>query len=246
MNPRVRHPHPDQLSRPPPAVVHVSRPDAAPEDELIATVRRAGQGDAAAQATLVRSYTPRIAGLIRGIVRQPSAVEDVVQVSLIKMIRSLPALRDPRVFESWLFRISRSSALDHIRRQKCRPVTVCDERQFLNAADTRRDETVAEISDALETALRHLGAKDRNLMRLLVQGYDYRTLARREGLTVGAVKARICRIRAFLRISVGVATGTRQPTAEEILRGRARRPAGAPMVERTPAVVLRPALRKAA
>lgn len=233
----MRLPHPDQLSRAP--RVHVRQPEDPGAEELIATVSRAGRGDLAAQTALVRSYTPRLAGLIRGIVRQPSAVEDVVQISLIKMIRALPGLRDPRVFESWLFRISRCAALDYIRRQKCRPITVCDEREFLNAADGRRDETVAEISDALENALQHLGPKDRKLMRLLVQGYDYRTLARREGLTVGAVKARICRIRAFLRVSVGVATETRQPTAEEVRRSRKRRPAGYHSFDR-------PALPKAA
>jgi RNA polymerase sigma-70 factor (ECF subfamily) len=209
----VRHPNVDQLGRTP--VI------AETEDATVALrrlVRAAGRGDAVAQTTLVRDYTPRVAGLIRTIVRQTSVIEDLVQMSFIKMLRALPCLRDPGVFEPWLFRIARSTALDHLRRQKCRPVMVADEIELMNAADVRHDEAFTEISEALERALEHLAPKDQRLMRMLVQGHDYFTLARREGLTVGAVKARICRIRGFLRVAVGTATGTRQASPEELSR----------------------------
>lgn len=209
----VRHPHVDQLARP----LFTAEPDPTAV-ALRKLVVAAGQGDALAQTTLVRDYTPRLAGLIRTIVRQSSAIEDLVQISFIKMLRALPCLRDPAVFEPWLFRIARSTALDHLRRQRCRPVMVADEIELMNAAEVRHDEAVTEISEALDRALTHLTPKDQRLMRLLVQGHDYETLARREQLTVGAVKARICRIRGFLRVAVGTATGTRQASPEEMRR----------------------------
>jgi RNA polymerase sigma-70 factor (ECF subfamily) len=201
----VRHPNVDQLARP----AFVAEADQ-PLLALQQLVKSACRGDALAQTTLIRDYTPRLAGLIRTIVRQTSVIEDLVQMSFIKMLRALPCLRDPAVFEPWLFRIARSTALDHLRRQKCRPVMVADEIELMNAVEVRHDEAVTEISEALERALAHLAPKDQRLMRMLVQGHDYHTLARREGLSVGAVKARICRIRGFLRVAVGTATGTRQ------------------------------------
>lgn len=185
-------------------------------EELVAVVRRAQAGDAEAQSTLVRAYWRRVGGLVRTVVRQSSAVEDLVQMSFIKMVRSLPWLRDPQVFESWLFRLARSIALDHIRRQRCRPVTVAAEHEFLNAPDVRGDSSVHEISEALERALQRLGEKDQTLMRMIVQGHDYRTIASRAGLTVGAVKARVSRVRTFLRVAVGCDTGTRQPKPHEL------------------------------
>lgn len=209
----VRHPNVDQLARP-----DFSAESEATAAELRKRVQAAGRGDALAQTTLVRDYTPRLAGLIRTIVRQPSAIEDLVQITFIKMLRALPYLRDPAVFEPWLFRIARSTALDHLRRQKCRPVMVADEIELMNAAEVRHDEAVTEISEALERALGHLTPKDQRLMRMLVQGHNYHTLASQEGLTVGAVKARICRIRGFLRVAVGTATGTRQASPEELQR----------------------------
>ena len=107
----VRHPNVDQIARP----AFTPEPDASVA-ALRQLVRAAGKGDALAQTKLVRDYTPRLAGLIRTIVRQPSAIEDLVQMTFIKMLRALPCLRDPAVFEPWLFRIARSTALDHLRR----------------------------------------------------------------------------------------------------------------------------------
>jgi RNA polymerase sigma-70 factor (ECF subfamily) len=209
----VRHPNVDQIARP----AFTPEPDASVA-ALRQLVRAAGKGDALAQTKLVRDYTPRLAGLIRTIVRQPSAIEDLVQMTFIKMLRALPCLRDPAVFEPWLFRIARSTALDHLRRQRCRPVMVADEIELMNAAEVRHDDAVTEISEALDRALGHIAPKDQRLIRMLVQGHDYQTLARRENLTVGAVKARICRIRGYLRVAVGTATGTRQASPEEMRR----------------------------
>src|SRR6185436_12574829 len=89
--------------------------------ELIDLVQRAAGTDSAAQAELVRRYTRRIGGFVRAIIRQPDAVEDVTQMVFIKMFRRLARLRDPAVFESWLFTMARNTALDFIRRRQCRP-----------------------------------------------------------------------------------------------------------------------------
>ncbi len=177
--------------------------------ELTAIVVRAQQGDMAAQSELVRRYTVRISAFVRPILFQPSAVEDVVQMVFIKMVRRLSILRDPAVFESWLFKMSRNTAVDFLRRRRCRPNTVCDERELNEAPDTSSERPVEEIMEALSLALTRLSPKDRNLVTLIVEGNSYRTVAAREGLTVGAVKVRLNRVRPFLRVSVGEAIGTR-------------------------------------
>ena len=138
-------------------------------EDLADTVRRAQAGDMGAQTELVRAYSRRLRGLVRTVVRQPSAEEDLVQMALIKMVRALPALRDRNVFESWLFRLARTVAVDYLRRQRCRPITVAAERELLNAPDQRRDDAVAEISESLERAFQRLSPRDRDVMRLIVQ-----------------------------------------------------------------------------
>ena len=63
--------------------------------------------------------------------------------------------------------------------------------------------------EALAIALTQLSPKDRNLVTMIVEGNSYQTVAAREGLTVGAVKVRLNRVRPFLRVSVGEAVGVR-------------------------------------
>jgi len=160
---------------------------------------------------------------VRPILFQPSAVEDVVQMVFIKMVRRLTLLRDPAVFESWLFRLARNTAVDFLRRRRCRPTMVSDEQTFEQAPDTSSERSVAEIMEALHVALTRLSPKDRNLVTLIVEGNSYQTVAAREGLTVGAVKVRLNRVRPFLRVSVGEAVGVRvgAPAGRQVAAARA-------------------------
>lgn len=194
--------------------------------ELVDVVRRAQRDDMGAQSELVRRYTVRLAAFVRPILFQPSSVEDVVQMVFIKMVRRLTLLRDPAVFESWLFRMARNTAVDFLRRRRCRPTMVSDEQRFEQAPDTSSERPVAEIMEALTLALTRLSPKDRNLVTMIVEGNSYQTVAEREGLTVGAVKVRLNRVRPFLRVSVGEAVGVRvgAPAA-----GKWRQPARARM-----------------
>ena len=179
------------------------------QSELTDLVVRAQRNEMAAQSQLVRRYTVRISAFVRPILFQPSSVEDVVQMVFIKMVRRLTLLRDPEVFESWLFRLARNTAVDFLRRRRCRPTMVSDDVEFERAPDTSSERPVAEIMEALSIALERLSPKDRNLVTMIVEGNSYQTVAAREGLTVGAVKVRLNRVRPFLRVSVGEAIGVR-------------------------------------
>ena len=181
--------------------------------ELAALIARAQSGESAAQTDLVRRYTNRISAFVRPIICQPSAVDDVVQMVFIKMLRRLDILREAGAFESWLLSLARNTAVDFIRRRRCRPATVWDEHEISEAPDTTSVRRVAEIMEALEFALRQLSPRDRNIVTLIVQGNSYATAAESEGLSIGAVKLRLNRVRPFLRVSVGEAIGaTAAPT----------------------------------
>jgi RNA polymerase sigma factor (sigma-70 family) len=177
--------------------------------DLADLVARAQAGESRAQTLLVERYTRRISGYVRSIIHQPDAVEDVVQTVFIKMFRRLSRLRDAGSFESWLFRLARNTSVDFIRRRRCRPVTVPVEDNAFDIPDPSDGSATREILDALAAALSQASAKDRRLMNLFVAGESYQTLARDNGLTLGAVKARLHRLRPFLRSFVGEATASR-------------------------------------
>lgn len=182
--------------------------------ELAQLVTRAQAGESAAQSELVQHYTRRISGYVQQIIHQPDAVEDVVQTVFIKMFRRLGRLRDAGSFESWLFRLARNTSVDFIRRRRCRPVTVPVDDKAFEIPDPCDAAATREILDALTAALSQVSAKDRRLVNLFVAGNSYQSLARENGLTLGAVKARLHRMRPFLRSFVGEATETRLAGAE--------------------------------
>jgi RNA polymerase sigma-70 factor (ECF subfamily) len=191
------------------SAVDLTEGDTEARAQLRAIVERAQAGDLGAQSELVRRYTKRVSVFVRSLVAQSSAVEDIVQMMFIKMVRRIARLREPEAFESWLFTLARNTAFDFFRHSRSRPATVPDDGDFMHtpAVDSGRD--VSEIMEALEVALTHLSPKDRRLVTLIVQGHGYRMAAKREGLSVGAVKLRLNRVRPFLRASVGEAMGLR-------------------------------------
>lgn len=213
----MRHPHHDQLAARLVSTPRVPAAAAPAEDrsELTALVIRAQQGDMAAQSELVRLYSHRIAGFVRTIVRNPNSIEDITQTVFIKMIRRLAWLREPVSFESWLFAMARSTALDHLRSRSRRPETLTDDISLFETADPSRPALMSEILEALNLALSELSPKDRTLVAMVVEGHSYQTIAEREHLTIGAVKARLTRVRPFLRAAVGMATGTRLPQDDD-------------------------------
>jgi RNA polymerase sigma-70 factor (ECF subfamily) len=177
---------------------------------LIATVRRAESGDHAAQADLMRRYTRRVSGFVRSIIHQPDAIEDVTQMVFIKMFRRLSRLRDPAVFESWLFTLARNTSLDFLRRRRCRPTTVALDEEVNQIADPSNFNGTGEILAALDRALTRLNPIDRTLVSQFVAGESYGAIAAQAGLSLATVKVRLHRVRPFLRTWVGEMTETRQ------------------------------------
>lgn len=196
-----------------PATEEAEGPPLADYAALASIVSRAQSGDMAAQTELVNRYRRRVTGLVRGIVPARCIVEDLVQATMIKMIRRLPQLRNPAVFESWMMALARNGALDYLRRRKCQPVTVFDEAALLTVAEAVPERTEEEIFNALDRALEELNPRDRRMVRRVVRGESYRLIAAREGVSVAMVKIRLHRVRPFLRARVGGEVGveTRAP-----------------------------------
>ena len=196
-----------------PAAERAAPPPSEAYAALASIVSRAQAGDLEAQAELVSCYRRRVTGLVRSIVPIRCIVEDLVQTTMIKMIRRLPQLRNPAVFESWMMSLARNGALDYLRRRKCQPATVFDEVALLTVPETVPERTEEEILEALDRALRQLNPRDRRMVRQVVRGDSYRAIAAREGVSVAMVKIRLHRVRPFLRASVGgdVGVETRAP-----------------------------------
>ena len=166
--------------------------------DLTTLVREAQQGDAHAQRTLIRSYQARIAGFVYAVTGQSQAVEDLAQITFIKMFQALGGLKDPALFEAWLFRLARNTCIDHIRRQKWQRFFTPFEPEHSEIAE--KPTTVdSEELDALRHALGKLRPKERALMALAQEGWSMEEMAVSTGDSVASVKARLHRTREKLR-----------------------------------------------
>lgn len=197
-------------------VIEPKRSGLISDPSLLAIVTRAQAEDHEAQSELVRRYSGRIAGFVRPMMRGRDAAEDIVQLIMIKMCRRLPALREAALFESWLFMLSRNTVLDQWRRAKCRPVTVIDPTPWLDRQPAEEEAgRCGEIMEEVERATTHCSAKDRRILRLVLEGASYRTIAKLEELTIGALKLRVHRLRLLLRASLrgDFAHGCRRPAS---------------------------------
>ena len=191
-----------QQPRPSSPVPHRAERD----PELIRLVARARIGDVDAQTTLVHRYSPRVGGLVRRIITQRDEVADVTQIVFIKMIKRIRSLRDPALFEQWIFALTRNAAFDYFRRQQRRPKMVFGNLETIIAPDRGM---IDEIMEAFGRALKQLKPLDQTLVQLVVEGHSYRIAADRTGLSECAVKVRLHRARPILRMHVREVIGAR-------------------------------------
>lgn len=110
-------------------------------------------------------------------------VEDVIQDTCVKVATRLHQLRDLAHFESWLFMIAKREALQKIR--KCR--------RELNIAILCDKPVGNSYAYELPDLKRH------DELRLLVEGYSIREIAKMKNVNEGTVKSRIFRSRLALK-----------------------------------------------
>jgi len=173
-----------------------------PELERAALVIRARAGDQPAQAELVRLYRRRLRGFLRGLVADPWAAEDVLQVVWVKMVTQIRLLREVPRFETWLFTLARNCALDHRRRLRGRPASLVEEGFWAGLTDPSAEDRVHEIREALEIALRRCSDRDRRLIEQVIEGTTYQVMAEEAGFSLNALKVRLHRLRLHLRREV--------------------------------------------
>lgn len=88
-------------------------PDASADELLIEAVKR---GDALAWRELIERFQGRLLSFARRMLAQRAEAEDLVQETLLGLLRSLPTYDGTRPLETYLFAILRNKLHDHFRR----------------------------------------------------------------------------------------------------------------------------------
>lgn len=183
-------------------------------------ILKAKQGDDQAFNQIVQAYRRRILGTISRLIGRPEDVEDVGQEVFVRLYYSLDQLREPDVFEPWLYRLTVNAAYDYLRRQRRRPearMSDLSEQQVMMAdADAgtvaqREELRQGKVRDFVNSLLGAVSEEDRILLTLKeVEGLSLKQLEGVYKVNENALKVRLFRARqrvlkAFAKTEEGAA-----------------------------------------
>jgi RNA polymerase sigma-70 factor len=153
---------------------------------------------------LVREHADMLLVYLRTAVRDPTAVDDLFQETLIVAWRTLDRFDRERLFAPWLRGIAARLVLAYRRKSAAAPV-VCDAAMLehldhrLTALSQRSGDTLDEKLDCLRDCLEKLPGEYREAVQLrYLNELPSETLAERLQLSMEALKKRLQRGRARL------------------------------------------------
>ncbi|MET9569671.1 sigma-70 family RNA polymerase sigma factor [Streptomyces virginiae] len=170
-------------------------------------------GDDRAREELIAAYLPLLYNIVGRALSGHDDVDDVVQETLLRVVRDLPALRAPESFRSWLVSITLRQINTHWQRQRAFAgrTTVIDEAlQIPDAGAELEDVTILRLhaSDQRRQVVeagRWLDPDHRVLLSLWWQecagSLSRDDIAAATGLTVPHVGVRLQRMREQLELS---------------------------------------------
>lgn len=181
------------------------------EDALL--VEKAIGGDADAFGQLVEKYSALVYRTVFFDVRNREDAEDLSQEVFIKAYKALAGFRRDSEFSTWIYRISKNTVYDYIRknaREKTIPLSEMSagddsDREYEIPDDSGKYEperTVLrkETESMIGSAIASLSEEHRDILIMRdIEGYSYAEIAAILSLEEGTVKSRISRARSALK-----------------------------------------------
>ena len=160
--------------------------------EVADLVRAAGEGDQGAWNALVDRYSGLVWHVARGHRLGDADASDVAQTVWLRLVESLPRLREPAAVGGWLATTARNESLRLLRRSGREVVEADLGLEATPADDTYSPEAVleaAERRDLVRRALDLLPLRCRTLLRALAFGPDdsYADISAALDMPVGSI-----------------------------------------------------------
>jgi RNA polymerase sigma-70 factor, ECF subfamily len=181
------------------------------EAELIARVR---QRDEAAIRSIMRTNNRRLYRLARGILRDDSEAEDVVQETYVRAFTHLQDFRGDSSLATWLARIAMNEALGRLRRRRpgiewtslppgALEAQIIQFPHSATSADPEKSMAQREIQQVVERAIDELPDVFRIVfITRVIEGMNVEETSEILGLKPETVKTRLHRARNLLRDNV--------------------------------------------
>lgn len=164
-------------------------------DEII--FRKAVKGDGDSFYKLIEPIKDNLYKMAFSYVGNEQDALDCVHESIVKAIRSLPLLKEPQHFNTWINRIVINSCKDYIRKNN--KVTLVDIQDYESIALTEDDKFIE--AEELYLALNQLKKEEKDLIVMrYINDLSLKTLAEKFNLPLGTIKSRVNRTLIKLRV----------------------------------------------
>jgi RNA polymerase sigma factor (sigma-70 family) len=189
----------------PPGVATGAKPRSSEEAESIALARRAAAGDLPATQDLLTQLTPTVARVVSGMMGSRNAdFDDVVQQSLIALLRALPSFRGEchpagfacRIAFRVALRIRKRRHMEHARLERLAELSATaasNSRPAQLEHPARRQRLLRELLDRLPEE-----QAEARVMRVIL-GFSLEEVARATGARVNTVRSRVRLAKEALR-----------------------------------------------
>jgi RNA polymerase sigma-70 factor (ECF subfamily) len=170
------------------------------EDERLAL--RCRLGEPGAFAELVETLERPLLYFARSIVHNDEAALDVLQAVWITAFRGLRRLDEPAALRSWLYRVTRGHAVDHVRRDIARSSAERTLAEDTDDVEARHEEPRFDAEDAaaLHRCLATLDVRHREVLVLhFLEDMPVDEVATVVGCPPGTVKSRIYHAKRALK-----------------------------------------------
>lgn len=174
--------------------------DGRADGELVAACRG---GDRAAFGVLIDRHRPRVAGLVRRMLRDREEAEDITQEAFLAAFLGLERLREPDRFSSWVCGIAVNLARMRLRQARDRVAGLgADWARASVELEPSPEQVLEELESlaAVRAALAPLPEREREaVLMYYVEGLTAEEIAAVLGERAGTVRVRLHRARANLR-----------------------------------------------
>ena len=128
-------------------------------------------GDQESLDELVARYLPLVYNIVGRALAGRGDVDDVVQETMLRVVRGLGGLRDPERFRSWLVAVAMNQVREHSRSRGAAPMPLEEAEQLADPGADFVDLTLTELGLSgqrreVSLATRWLDADDRHLLSL--------------------------------------------------------------------------------
>lgn len=171
--------------------------EAASGELIVGAFTRAGEGDQAAFADLVREHQAMVYGIALHSMRDPDAAEELAQEVFLQLYRNLDSIESPRHLLHWLRRVTANRCIDEARRRRFRAVPLEEVAEVPEPRSERGDPLARK---SLLRLLGELPPKQRVVVTLRFQeDLDLQEIASTLSMPVNTVKSHLRRGLAALR-----------------------------------------------